>query len=173
MNIKELIEKYEYLNHDCFRRVDTSEVLRDLKQLDEPEKPVVPQFIADWIEYCKNTFLSLVRALMVDEVDFYNYANQEDNSRLINFLGSEINQRIFARAWLDGYEVEKEPKYTVKVKSTKCSTTSLVFSTLTGAWFFSVAIYQGVRFKHTRKELEEAGFGWVFSCEGIEIEEVE
>lgn len=173
MNKQELIGKYEYLNHDCFRSVDTSEVLKDLKQLDEPEKPVVPQFIADWIEYCKNTFLSLVRALMVDEVDFYNYANQKDNSRLINFLGSEINQRIFARAWLDGYEVEKEPRYIVKVKSTKCSTTSLMFSTLTGAWFFSVAIYQGVRFKHTRKELEDDGFGWVFSCEGIEIEEVE
>ena len=31
MNKQELIEKYEYLNHDCFRRVDTSEVLRDLK----------------------------------------------------------------------------------------------------------------------------------------------
>lgn len=53
-----------------------------------------------------------------------------------------------------GYEVEKEPKYTVKVKSTKCSTTSLVFSESTGAWFFSVTAYQGVRFKHTRKELE-------------------
>ena len=72
-----------------------------------------------------------------------------------------------------GYEVEKEPRYTVKVKSTKCSTTSLVFITLTGAWFFSVAIYQGVRFKHTRKELEDDGFGWVFDCPGIEIDEVE
>ena len=29
------------------------------------------------------------------------------------------------------------------------------------------------RLHHTRKELEEAGFGWVFSCEGIEMEEVE
>lgn len=27
--------------------------------------------------------------------------------------------------------------------------------------------------KFTRKELEEADFGWVFDCEGIEIEEVE
>lgn len=37
MNKQELIEKYEYLNHDCFRRVDTSEVLKDLKQLDKSE----------------------------------------------------------------------------------------------------------------------------------------
>lgn len=47
-----------------------------------------------------------------------------------------------------------------------------MFSGSTGAWFFSVTTYQGVRFKHTRKELEEANFGWVFDCEGIEIEEV-
>ena len=47
MNVKELIGKYEYLNHNFFRMVDTSEVLRDLKQLDEPHKVVVPQFVAD------------------------------------------------------------------------------------------------------------------------------
>ena len=50
MNKQELIEKYEYLNHDCFRRVDTSEVLKDLKQLDKSQKPVVKQFVADWYE---------------------------------------------------------------------------------------------------------------------------
>jgi len=109
MNIQELIGKYEYLNHDCFRRVDTSEVLKDLKLLDEPQKVKIPQFVANWIKYCKNTFLSLARALMIEEVDFYNYANQEDHSRLIDFFGSGINQETFARAWLDGYEVEKEP----------------------------------------------------------------
>lgn len=53
MNVKELIEKYEYLNHDCFRRVDTLEVLKDLRQLDEPQKPVVPQFVAEHIEWAK------------------------------------------------------------------------------------------------------------------------
>ena len=36
-------------------------------------------------------------------------------------------------------------------------------------FFYSCRVYS----KLTRKELEEAGFGWVFSCEGIEIEEVE
>ena len=56
MNIKELIKKYEYLNHNFFRRVDTSEVLRDLKQLDEPQKPVIPQFVADWYEEHKDDF---------------------------------------------------------------------------------------------------------------------
>lgn len=55
MNVKELIGKYEYLNHGCFRRVDTSEVLRDLKQLDDPQKPVVPQFVAEWYEEHKDS----------------------------------------------------------------------------------------------------------------------
>ena len=53
MNIKELIKKYEYLNHNYFRRVDTSEVLKDLRQLDEPQKVTIPQFVADWIETAK------------------------------------------------------------------------------------------------------------------------
>ena len=63
MNVKELIEKYEYLNHSYFRRVDTSEVLRDLKQLDEPQKVTVPQFVADWIEECKNDDFHLFGAM--------------------------------------------------------------------------------------------------------------
>lgn len=63
MNKQELIGKYEYLNHNFFRRVDTSEVLRDLKQLDEPEKVKVPQFVADWIEECKNDDFHLFGAM--------------------------------------------------------------------------------------------------------------
>ena len=173
MNKQELIEKYEYLNHDCFRRVDTSEVLKDLKQLDEPQKVVVPQFVADWIKYCKNTFLSLARALMIEEVDFYNYANQEDHSRLIDFFGSGINQETFARAWLDGYEVEKEPKYTVRVKGINGYGQYLNKASSSKTYCFASEIEKyGYKTKHTRKELEEDGFGWVFDCPGIEIEEV-
>nr|WP_302692075.1 hypothetical protein [uncultured Streptococcus sp.] len=48
MRKEELIEKYEYLNHDCFRRVDTSEVLKDLKQLDEAkEKVTLPRPVGE------------------------------------------------------------------------------------------------------------------------------
>lgn len=174
MNVKELIGKYEYLNHDCFRRVDTSEVLKDLKQLDEPEKVKIPQFVADWIEYCKNTFLSLVRALMVDEVDFYNYANQKDESRLIDFLRTGKNQETFARAWLDGYEVEKEKRYMIKLKGVPDGAKFLKYTKVTRGWYFGMRRhYNDIEVSHTRKELEEANFGWVFDCEGIEIEEVE
>lgn len=70
-------------------------------------KPVVPQYVADWIEYCKFTNVNLVRALFISDIDFYNYGSQEDCSKLKEFLGTEANQEIFARAWLDGYEVER------------------------------------------------------------------
>lgn len=142
----------------------------------EREKVTIPKFVADWIEYCKNTFLSLVRALMVYEVDFYNYANQEDHSKLIKFLESGINQDRFARAWLDGYEVEKEKRYTVKVKA--------FLGQYLGRYYINNEILtpQFTRTQYTgkegyptftRSELEQAGFGWVFDCPGIEIEEVE
>lgn len=86
-----------------------------IEQLDEPQKVQVPQFVADWIKYCKNTNVTLARALLVEEVDFYNYANQKDSKKLKEFLRVKDNQEAFARAWLDGYEVE-EKRYMVRMK---------------------------------------------------------
>lgn len=171
MNKHEAIKKVEQMGeYERFvnELIPKLSILNILNQLYEPEKPVVPQFVAEWYEGNKTNL----------EYNIWEYIYNWDKQNVSQIktwfdyssnkpLQTLINMKQF------GYEVEKEPKYTVKIKSTKCSTTPLVFSELTGAWFFSVAIYQGVRFKHTRKELEEAGFGWVFSCEGIEIEEIE
>ena len=171
MNKRELIKEYEGAR---FAMVTVNSVLEDLKQLDEPQKPVVPQFVADWIKYCKNTLLSLTRALMVNEIDFYNYANQEDHSRLITFLESEINQRIFARAWLDGYTVEKEKRYLVKMKGVTDQTRTLKRNIDMETWYFgNPNNYEDVNAHHTRKELEEAGFGEVFNSKMFEVKEVE
>lgn len=148
--------------------IDESLVYRNI---DEPQKPVVPRFVANWIEYCKNTFLSLVRALMVSDVDFYNYANQEDHSRLIDFLGSAINQETFALAWIFGYKIDEEKRYRVKLKSNNEEVDYLVDTKRSGLRFYS-NIYTRSR-EHTKKQLEDAGFGWVFDCPGVEIEEVE
>lgn len=139
----------------------------------ELNQPVVPQFVADWIKYCKNTNLTMTRALIVDEVDFYNYANQKDESRLIDFLRVGKNQEIFARAWLDGYEIAKEKQYLVKMKNLRALFCYLAYIPDEGYWSLMASGEKSIIIKHTRKELEEAGFGWVFDCEGIEIEEVE
>ena len=166
MNVKELIGKYEYMSHACFRRVDTLEVLKDLRQLDEPQKVTIPQFVADWIKYCKNTGVTLARALLVEEIDLYNYANQKDYEKLKEFLKVKAHQEAFARAWLDGYEVEKEKRYTVVMKKTK---QPLYYNASEDKLFFSMA---KIASHFTRQQLEKLNFGWVFDCPGIEIEEV-
>lgn len=144
-----------------------------LEGIVEREKVKIPSVVADWIKYCKNTNVTMTRALLVGEVDFYNYANQKDLSRLTDFFIDGKNQKIFARAWLDGYEVEKEPKYTVRMKGINGYGRYLNKALLSKEYFFaSDNEISGYRTKHTRKELEEAGFGWVFGCEGVEIEEV-
>ena len=134
----------------------------------EREKVKIPQFVAGWIEYCKFTHVDLQSALAVGDVYFYNYANQKDFSKLKEFLETENNQELFARAWLDGYEVEKEKRYLVTLKNGQ----PLVKSQLGNTLYFNQNITAG-NYKASRKELEDAGFGWVFDCPGIEIEEVQ
>ena len=135
----------------------------------EPQKPVIPQFVADWIKYCKFTHVDLQYALIVDNVYFYNYANQKDFSKLKEFLETENNQATFARAWLDGYEVEKEKRYEVIL----CNGQSLKTVYRQGEDRLDFEKVYGDLERFTRKQLEDAGFDWVFDCPGIEVEEVE
>ena len=128
----------------------------------ELNKSVIPQFVADWIEKCKNEEKSLLKSLL--------YTPGGVNS----WVDNSENQETFARAWLDGYEVEKEKRYIVKIKNIRKNGNTLKHDYSFNQFIFSYPeesiLYKA---KFTRKELEEAGFGWVFSCEGIEVEEVE
>lgn len=164
MNKQELIKKYVYMKRNLETWVSIPDILEDLKQLDEPQKVKIPKFVADWIEYCKNTFLSLARALAVSEEDFYSYANQKDHLDLLYFLGSMINQEKFARAWLDGYEIKPEKRYTVKVRANGEYLNWSVMNT----FYFS----KKDKTYFVKSKLENAGFGWVFNCPGIEVKEV-
>lgn len=169
MNKQELIEYCESLKGDLnkfINGVEVDKIIKGIEQLDEPQKPVVPQFVADWIKYCKFTNVNLQNALFVGDVYFYNYANQKDFSKLKEFLKTENNQENFARAWLDGYEIEKEKRYTVKLKNTN----DYLNQTEVGFHLYDNCRNNG---KFTRKEIEDAGFLWVFDCPGIEVEEVE
>ena len=166
MHKQELINKYTdrlngVLNLGAIQIF--SDLINDLKKLDGPEKVTIPQLIAEKIEYCKETDgYSLFHAM-----DYcYNFKECAD--------WLESNEEVFARAWLDGYEVEKEPKYTVMVKGVFGYGRYLNQLLSSKEYFFaSENEISGYRTKHTRKQLEEAGFGWVFDCDGIEIEEVE
>lgn len=166
MNIQELIEKYEYLNHACFRRVDTNEVLRDLKQLDEPQKVVVEQFVDDYIKHAKEKGWDLQ--------DLFEFVGDEDRGGLLEWFYDGCNQEKLALAWIFGYEVKKEKRYRVNVKNVRTRQGTLNRSKWSGAFIFSNPEENNLYgTKFTRKELEDAGFGWVFDCPGVEIEEVE
>lgn len=130
----------------------------------EPEKVKVPQFVADWIEEARKT--------CKDVADFFdfNFTNEEVGK----WFMQEQPFDLVARAWLDGYEVEKEKRYLVKVKGVNEECEYLFFGELSNTWKFrSFGSFGELKKHHTRKELEEADFGWVFDCPGIEIEEVD
>ena len=130
------------------------------------EKPVVPQFVADWIDVCKEKLaVGLYIALNPDFVKQYSKSNE-----LIAWVRKYKNQEVFARAWIFGYEVEKEKRYLVKITKTK----QYLYSRDNDFYFVTyVRPDDNPHNCHNRKELEDAGFGWVFDCPGIEVEEVE
>ena len=130
-----------------------------IKSLDEPQPVKVPQFVAEKIEYFKKTGdWDLFQAM--DSL----FGRRETRE----WLEYKNNQETFARAWLDGYEIEKEKRYLVSLKNGQ----PLVKSQSGNTLYFNQNITAG-NYKFTRKELEDANFGWVFDCPGIEIEEVE
>lgn len=134
------------------------------------EKPVVPQCVAKWYEGNKQNLdlnlSGLVFDLATNSPIYYDEefkAWVKDNKK--TFITTLVNMHQF------GYEVEKEKRYTVKLKNKSGYEDYLVDTNNVGFRFYN-NLYTQNR-EHTRKELEEAGFGWVFDCEGIEIEEVE
>ena len=172
MNTKELIEKYEYLNHNFFRRVDTSEVLRDLKQLDKPQKVKVPQFVADWYEENKDDFEFNVWDWIAFRNEPEKLENKEFNYWINDGEGNPIQTLVNMHQF--GYTVEKEKRYTIRFKNIRKETRYLKYDRVVENWYFGVEqCSKETKISHTRTELEEAGFGWVFDCEGIEVKEVE
>ena len=165
MNVKELIEKYK--RYEGKWNAKTGELARqifleDLKQLDEPRKVKVKKFVADWYEEHKDEFeynvwdwLSSKSESGKIDSKFAFWLNDVDNTPIQTL----VNMHQF------GYEVEKEKRYLVKIKATK----HYIAKDGIGKIFFSLAYKESF----TKKELEETGFGWVFDCPGIEIEEVE
>ena len=88
-----------------------NQVLDIISQIDEPQKPVVPKFVAKWIEECKRSGWHLQKALyrLDDDEKVSNWAYDEND----DLISEKVD--VFARAWLDGYEVETEKLYTVEI----------------------------------------------------------
>ena len=160
MNKQELIEKFEqFSGHGSRCYIERNEILNLVKQLDEPEKVKVPQFVDDVIEGAREHSPELEDAL--------HYACSNGSQEFTEWYQKKSNRDLFARAWLDGYEVEEEKRYFVKLKAVDQYLVSVKDEDFLGF------LQSRLRSKFTRKELEDANLGWVFDCEGIEIEEVE
>lgn len=172
MNKKELTKKLmeRMQNFGYFPSFTNVKIfIREYEKMVEPEptRPVIPQYIAEWIGYCKLREISLAHAL---------YRSDESvDKRVFRWVVDSLeNQETFAKAWIFGYEIEKEKRYLVKVKNVLTRQGALNRNKKSGRFIFSNpeenSLYDT---KFTRKELEVAGFEWVFDCEGVEVEEVE
>ena len=130
----------------------------------EREKVKVPQFVADWIEKARKT--------CKDIADFFDF--DFTNEEVGKWFMQEQAFDLVARAWLDGYEVEEERRYLVRIKGVEEDNAFLNYYAPRNEWFMdSSCDTKYIHAFHTRKELKEAGSGWVFDCPGIEIEEVD
>lgn len=126
-------------------------------------KPVIPYYIADYLEKVKSEGdLTVVGAV-----------NEAPDGRVADWLFLE-RVNTFAQAWVNGYTVEGEPRYMVRIKGIDDRYDVLNHGTHLDEWTIDDAEgAEGVRTTHTRKELEDADFDWVFSCPGVEVKEVE
>lgn len=159
MNKQDLIKKYEEESETIygFPVIRLNLILEDLKQLDEPQKVKIPKFVAECIEYAQASDWDL-------EDVFLNIANKLDTSEISEWFYTQGNMDVIARAWLDGYEIEKEKRYTVKVKANG----KYLNWGLMNIFYFS----EKDKTVFTQNKLKEQGFGWVFNCKEMEVKEV-
>ena len=104
-----LIEEHKHMTNNL--KVELTETgyrtfvphMYSFPKVTEPQKPVVPKFVAEWIDELKKSHSNLAWVWQV-------YPNE---TKIKNWL--ESNTEKFMRAWLDGYEVEQEKLYTVEI----------------------------------------------------------
>ena len=180
MNKQELIKKFEEtgiydlnLFGTVVNSIPTKTAITLIKQLDEPQPVKVQQFVADWYEENKDDFET---SLFQCVYELFKKRNDEELNEFENWVIDENTKpfQTLVNMHQFGYEVEKEKRYLVRVKgiSGYCQYLNQLLSSKE-YFFASKTEIKGYRIKHTRKELEEAGFGWVFDCPGVEIEEME
>lgn len=165
MNKQELIKKYKRLEGvwDAPGAETARQIfIQDLEQLDEPQKPVVPQFVAEHIEWTKEEDFHLLGAMSRENFD----------KKLEDWFYTDDNMELFARAWLDGYE--KEKRYLVRIIGITNYNSYLNYHKGEDKWTIESRVeIDAIRTEHTRKELEDAGFGEAFNSPLFEVEEVQ
>lgn len=169
MNKQELIEQIKGLKNLFGNKAEYIEIdaaIKLIEQLDEPQKTVVPQFVADWYEEYKDDFEGeLFRCVDLITRDFEDGDLSEFEEWFIDGKTKPFQTLVNMHQF--GYEVEKEKRYTVKMRTTN---QPLFYNSLKKRLFFSLG---KLATQFTFKQLEEAGFREVFNSPLFEVEEVE
>lgn len=169
MNKQEAIKRVEQMGeYENFidEPISKKSVLNIISQIDQPQKVVVPKFVAEWIEKTKSTSWSLRAALI----------NSKD--KVDEWLSVFGNQDLFASAWLDGYSVEQERLYTVEIPNPVLTDNSDSVTVLmkidSGVVLTDVVNYIGRKqepiYQLTESEIKQ-DFEWVWRwAEPVEVE---
>ena len=126
-----------------------------INQIDEPKKVTIPKFVAEWIEETEKIHNNLS----------WVWFSNPDSDKLNDWLKNHTE--TFMRAWLDGYTVEKEKLYTVEIPN---NGGTLVLASIR----YAIQLVDSNKHfpgKFTKESIEEAGFGWVFGCDGVKVVE--
>ena len=116
MNKQEVIELLRDVAQRVFyrtgsRSVHIGKIVELVNQIDEPQKVVVPKFVAEWIKSQKESFPDVSAIAMYDNLTLDNNGGHYHEV----WLWVIDNHYDFIKAWHDGYEVEKEKLYTVEI----------------------------------------------------------
>ncbi len=93
--------------NDSVKYLREETVIRIIDELDEPEKPVLPQFIADWLEVCKENIGFSLSSAMSHSTSLM----KAQPNKVQGWFNLKDNQET----WLFGYEVKKEKLYIVEI----------------------------------------------------------
>ena len=175
MNKQELIDYCKAIKENknqIINCIDVNEIIKKIEQLDEPQKVVVPQMVADWYEENKDVFEANLYRCAYNIPSVFDGAKLNEFERWFLTAGTKPFQTLVNMHQF-GYEVEKKKRYRVRFKGLDKDLEYLNFKH-GHVWVFSDNIEnEEYRTAHTRKELEEAGFGEVFNSTLFEVEEVE
>lgn len=169
MKLDDLFKEYKEMTLD---EVYVEDLLEDLHKLKDTYTPEVPEYVADWYEEHKDN----LEYNIWDWMKYNLEPKKRENVIFSQWLSKTVNNPVetLIKMKLYGYKVKKEKKYIIKLKNVQKGSESFKFDRVIEKWYFGFNQESSTtRLYHTKKDLVNAGFGWMFSCPGFEIEEVE
>ena len=164
MNKQEIIRIFKDVQKSGINKVSLNTVLSYLDQLHEPGQVIVPKRVHEFIKDMVKDKVDFIRALNLFLVD----------TEHREWIEQGNNQELFACGYMFGSKAQESARYSVRVKSASAENDYLNCYIGLNEWGFSNANETNdYRIYHTREQLDEAGFGWVLNCPGIECIEKE